>query len=235
MIIGHRLRRPAARLGHRVRRARRLDAIRSWSTRTRRLRAPLQIAGPPQTFFVGADGAIVYRHAGPFSSTAEIRRCSSRHLGVAAMSAPGLGRPADRRPWPRPGASGRVDAVRPGVGRPAGRGADLDRRGRRRPGDLVRRAADHDAHPRRPDRLPRRRRGPGRRRSGRHRAARGVRGDRRRPRRASRCSGSLPPAHVEVSGFDVTAVVGWWHTRSPVGVGRPARGRLGARWSAWPS
>jgi 8-oxo-dGTP pyrophosphatase MutT (NUDIX family) len=29
--------------------------------------------------------------------------------------------------------------------------------------------------------------------------------------------GSLPPAHVEVSGFDVTAVVGWWQRRTPVG------------------
>ena len=33
--------------------------------------------------------------------------------------------------------------------------------------------------------------------------------------------GSLPPVHVAVSGFDVTAVVGWWHTRSPVGVADP--------------
>ena len=28
--------------------------------------------------------------------------------------------------------------------------------------------------------------------------------------------GSLPPVHVAVSGFDVTAVVGWWRTPSPV-------------------
>jgi 8-oxo-dGTP pyrophosphatase MutT (NUDIX family) len=28
--------------------------------------------------------------------------------------------------------------------------------------------------------------------------------------------GQLPPAHVEVSGFDVTGVVGWWVRRSPV-------------------
>lgn len=33
--------------------------------------------------------------------------------------------------------------------------------------------------------------------------------------------GSLPSAHVSVSGFDVTGVVGWWHTRSPVGVADP--------------
>jgi 8-oxo-dGTP pyrophosphatase MutT (NUDIX family) len=31
-----------------------------------------------------------------------------------------------------------------------------------------------------------------------------------------RVLGSLPPAHVEVSGFDVTAVVGWWERPSPV-------------------
>ena len=29
--------------------------------------------------------------------------------------------------------------------------------------------------------------------------------------------GSLPAAHVEVSGFDVTAVIAWWRERSPVG------------------
>lgn len=33
--------------------------------------------------------------------------------------------------------------------------------------------------------------------------------------------GSLPPAHVAVSGFDVTAVVGWWRTPSPVAVADP--------------
>ena len=29
--------------------------------------------------------------------------------------------------------------------------------------------------------------------------------------------GQLPPAHVDVSGFDVTGVVGWWARPSPVG------------------
>jgi 8-oxo-dGTP pyrophosphatase MutT (NUDIX family) len=29
--------------------------------------------------------------------------------------------------------------------------------------------------------------------------------------------GLLPPAHVAVSGFDVTAVLGWWHERGLVG------------------
>jgi 8-oxo-dGTP pyrophosphatase MutT (NUDIX family) len=33
--------------------------------------------------------------------------------------------------------------------------------------------------------------------------------------------GSLPPAHVDVSGFDVTAVVAWWRTPSPVSVVDP--------------
>jgi 8-oxo-dGTP pyrophosphatase MutT (NUDIX family) len=33
--------------------------------------------------------------------------------------------------------------------------------------------------------------------------------------------GSLPPVHVAVSGFDVTAVVGWWRRRSAVGVADP--------------
>jgi 8-oxo-dGTP pyrophosphatase MutT (NUDIX family) len=28
--------------------------------------------------------------------------------------------------------------------------------------------------------------------------------------------GQLPPAHLEISGFDVTGVVGWWARRSPV-------------------
>lgn len=34
--------------------------------------------------------------------------------------------------------------------------------------------------------------------------------------------GSLPPAHVAVSGFDVTAVVGWWERPSPVSAADPA-------------
>lgn len=33
--------------------------------------------------------------------------------------------------------------------------------------------------------------------------------------------GALPAAHVAVSGFDVTAVVGWWHTPNPVDVTDP--------------
>lgn len=33
--------------------------------------------------------------------------------------------------------------------------------------------------------------------------------------------GALPPAHVAVSGFDVTTVVAWWKTPSPVGPADP--------------
>ncbi len=33
--------------------------------------------------------------------------------------------------------------------------------------------------------------------------------------------GALPAAHVAVSGFDVTTVVGWWRRRSPVGPADP--------------
>jgi cytochrome c biogenesis protein CcmG, thiol:disulfide interchange protein DsbE len=46
------------------------------------LRAELRITGPPQTFFVRPDGTIAYRHAGPFSSAAEIRNLADKHLGV---------------------------------------------------------------------------------------------------------------------------------------------------------
>lgn len=34
--------------------------------------------------------------------------------------------------------------------------------------------------------------------------------------------GSLPPAHVAVSGYDVTAVVGWWARPTPVRAADPA-------------
>jgi cytochrome c biogenesis protein CcmG, thiol:disulfide interchange protein DsbE len=48
----------------------------------RALSGPLQITGPPQTFFVRADGTIAYRHTGPFASAQEIRTQAKRHLGV---------------------------------------------------------------------------------------------------------------------------------------------------------
>lgn len=41
-------------------------------------------------------------------------------------------------------------------------------------------------------------------------------------RRGIAVLGSLPPAHVAVSGFDVTAVVGWWRQPSPVRAADPA-------------
>lgn len=46
------------------------------------LEVPLQIAGPPQTFFVTADGEVVYRHLGPFTSADQIRSLVAEHLGV---------------------------------------------------------------------------------------------------------------------------------------------------------
>lgn len=46
------------------------------------LAAPLQIVGPPQTFFVRADGTIAHRQSGPFTSADQIRRLASQHLGV---------------------------------------------------------------------------------------------------------------------------------------------------------
>lgn len=46
------------------------------------LRTELQVTGPPQTFFVRADGTIAYRHSGPFRSTDDIRALAQRHLGV---------------------------------------------------------------------------------------------------------------------------------------------------------
>lgn len=47
------------------------------------LRGPLQIAGPPQTFFVRADGTIAYRHLGPFTSVTQIKNLARSHLGVS--------------------------------------------------------------------------------------------------------------------------------------------------------
>ena len=49
----------------------------------RSLAAPLKVAGgPPQTLFVDADGVIVFRHAGPFTSADQIRELVRTHLGV---------------------------------------------------------------------------------------------------------------------------------------------------------
>ena len=46
------------------------------------LAGPLQITGPPQTFFVRADGTIAGRHVGPFRSAEEIRAQAKQYLGV---------------------------------------------------------------------------------------------------------------------------------------------------------
>jgi cytochrome c biogenesis protein CcmG/thiol:disulfide interchange protein DsbE len=47
------------------------------------LAAPLQITGPPQTFFVRADGTIAGRHVGPFRSAEQIREQAKQYLGVS--------------------------------------------------------------------------------------------------------------------------------------------------------
>jgi len=47
------------------------------------LAGPLQIAGPPQTFFVRADGTIAGRHVGPFRSAEQIRTQVKQYLGVS--------------------------------------------------------------------------------------------------------------------------------------------------------
>ncbi|GAA2092321.1 hypothetical protein GCM10009841_01200 [Microlunatus panaciterrae] len=46
------------------------------------LKDPLKIIGPPQTLFVDAQGVVVYRHSGPFSSAEQIRELAQTHLGV---------------------------------------------------------------------------------------------------------------------------------------------------------
>jgi len=48
----------------------------------KQLQSPLQIKGPPQTFFVRADGTIAYRHSGPFRSADQIRQVAEKYLGV---------------------------------------------------------------------------------------------------------------------------------------------------------
>ena len=101
----------------------------------------------------------------------------------------------------------------------ARRGADLDRRRSGRSGDHVRRTGRGDAYARRPDRLSRRRR-----RHGDHdladTALREAAEETGVDRGGIEVLGVLPPAHVEVSGFDVTAVIAWWR--------EPERG--GSRW-----
>ena len=50
--------------------------------REKALAGPLQITGPPQTFFVRADGTIAHRHLGPFASADQIRVAAKQHLEV---------------------------------------------------------------------------------------------------------------------------------------------------------
>ncbi len=47
------------------------------------LAAPLQILGPPYTFFVRADGTIAGRHSGAFRSADQIRSLLRQHLDVS--------------------------------------------------------------------------------------------------------------------------------------------------------
>jgi len=46
------------------------------------LSGSLQVSAPPQTILVDADGKVVYRHAGPLSSAAELRGLAKQHLEV---------------------------------------------------------------------------------------------------------------------------------------------------------
>jgi thiol-disulfide isomerase/thioredoxin len=50
--------------------------------RQKLIKPGLQILGPPQTLFVDADGRIAYRHNGPFTSNAELKKAITDHLGV---------------------------------------------------------------------------------------------------------------------------------------------------------
>ncbi len=47
------------------------------------IRAPLQVTGLPQTFFVRADGTIAHRQFLPFTSADQIRTLAREHLGVS--------------------------------------------------------------------------------------------------------------------------------------------------------
>lgn len=46
------------------------------------IKEPLKVLGPPQTFFVAADGTIAFRHSGPFTSAEQIRELAAEHLKV---------------------------------------------------------------------------------------------------------------------------------------------------------
>lgn len=46
------------------------------------IKEPMQILGPPITYFVGADGQVRFRHSGPFTSAQQIRDLAKVHLEV---------------------------------------------------------------------------------------------------------------------------------------------------------
>jgi hypothetical protein len=46
------------------------------------LSGSLQVSAPPQTIFVDANGKVVYRHAGPLTSAAQLRSMTKQYLGV---------------------------------------------------------------------------------------------------------------------------------------------------------
>ena len=46
------------------------------------LSGSLQVSAPPQTILVDANGKVVYRHAGPLTSAAQLRSMTQQHLGV---------------------------------------------------------------------------------------------------------------------------------------------------------
>lgn len=51
---------------------------------SRSVAGPLQVQGIPLTLFVDAQGRIVHRHAGPFTSTGQLEELVETYLGVAA-------------------------------------------------------------------------------------------------------------------------------------------------------
>ena len=97
------------------------------------LAGPLQITGPPQTFFVRADGTIAGRHVGPFPSADADPQPGQGVPRGHPVTVDGLARPD----WLRPLTDALADPSRLTAGRgppagsrrPAGRGADPDRRG----------------------------------------------------------------------------------------------------------
>ena len=203
----------------------------------------LQITGPPVTFFVRPDGTH-RRSARRRASPRRTRSAPSPGSTSASHRDGDETRPASAVPdWLAPLAAALADdrPDRTGGGAaarrrgPGGRGAGADRRG---PG-RVRRSCSSSG---------RRRCGPTPARS-RSRAGPPTRATstwptppcaRRRRRPGSTAAGVevlglLPPAHVAVSGFDVTAVVAWWREPSPVAAVDPREVAVGADRARSPS